>query len=77
MVLEGLGTAVLALLLSATPPVSATPPASNEVTEAAASDDTEELVCKRKLQKSDKMGERYKSTKICKTRDEWEKDRRR
>lgn len=74
MVLEGIGSAVLALLLSATPPVSNE---AAEATESAASSDTEELVCKRKLQKSDRMGERYKSTKVCKTRDEWEKERRR
>lgn len=72
MVLESVGTVVVALLLSAAPP------ASSEVPEAAvAESEEEELICRRKLQKSDKMGERYKSTKICKTRDEWEKERRR
>ena len=36
----------------------------------------EELICRRKYNSGNKFGERNKSSKVCKTREEWEDDRR-
>lgn len=61
---------VLALLLVATP---AEPPAENP--EAQAEDPQEELICRRRVVPSHRIGERNRTVRTCKTRAEWEEDR--
>ena len=36
----------------------------------------DDVVCRRKFSSGNKFGERNSSIKVCKTRDEWEADRR-
>lgn len=58
---------VFALLLVATP---AEPPANER--EAQAEDPQEELICRRRLVESGRVGERHRVVRTCKTRAEWE-----
>jgi len=62
---------VLALLLVATP----ADPAMQEPQVEAAEDPQEELICRRRVVPSHRIGERNRSVRTCKTRAEWEEDR--
>ena len=61
---------VLALLLVATP---ADTPAENP--EAQAEDPQEELICRRRIEPSHRVGERNRTVRVCKTRAEWDEAR--
>jgi hypothetical protein len=36
----------------------------------------DDVICRRKITSGNKFGQRSTSTKVCKTREEWEEDRR-
>ena len=63
-------------LLLVTTPVTPTPSAEESRT-AEASDEREELVCRRRLVPSERVGERFRVRRDCRTREEWDEIRQR
>ena len=66
--------------MAETPPAAAEPaaeaaPAAEEEDEA--DDPMGEVICRRKVESGDKMGQRNKIRKVCKTREEWATPKRR
>ena len=60
---------VLALMLVATP----ADPAPEQ--RAEAEDPQEELVCRRRIIPAERIGQRHRSVRTCKTRAEWDEER--
>ena len=64
----------LAALIGAAAP-DAPPSAETEATEQA--EPEEEVICRRRLIPSERVGERFRRQEICRTREEWDAERRR
>ena len=67
---------LLAMLLVAAP-ATPTTSAEDEARTAEASDDREETVCRRRPVPAERVGERFRIVRVCKTREEWEESRQR
>ena len=68
-------------LMAAQESSAETEPVSDAVAVEAAVQDAsakveDDVICRRKYDSGNKFGERNKSSKVCKTREEWENDRR-
>lgn len=61
--------ALLAILSLGAPTASAETPPQAQVEEQ--DEGQEEVVCRRQLVESSRIGERYRSIRVCKTREEW------
>lgn len=66
---------LLALSLVVMPPTPT--PSEEEPRTAEASDEREETVCRRRPVPSERVGERFRIVRVCKTREEWEESRQR
>ena len=50
---------------------------ADQPAQAVEEEPDEELICRRRLIPSERVGERFRSQRVCKTRDEWEEGSRR
>lgn len=50
--------------------------AAEETAEARPAPVEDDVICRRKFSSGNKFGDRTASSKVCKTREEWENDRR-
>ena len=67
---------VAALLIAAqdAPDATSEPAAEPEIQEEAESPE-EEVICRRRIVPSERVGERFRRQNVCKTRAEWEQER--
>ena len=67
---------LFALLLVTTPAPPVTP-SEEEPRRAEASEEREDQICRRRLVPAERFGERFRTVRVCKTREEWEESRQR
>lgn len=65
---------LITALVATVPPAT---PASAEAAESSESQQEEEVICRRRLIPSERVGERFRRQEICMTREEWDAERRR
>lgn len=66
---------IILSLASAATMVQPDPPATNQQRPAAEAGTSEEVICRTRVRPSERMGERLRSVRICRTRAEWEEAR--
>lgn len=64
----------IALLLAAQPEPGAVE--TTQASMAVTDEGDDELICRRRSVDSGRIGERNRTMRVCKTREEWEEDRR-
>jgi hypothetical protein len=64
------------LLLGTQEPAQTAEPIEAAATAQEAAPVEDDVICRRKYSSDNKFGGRTKSEKVCKTREEWEQDRR-